>query len=219
MADINPDAWFGSYIDISVPVTDAGMPRWPGSPAVRFEPRLRMSNGDNADDTNLSLNVHTGTHIDAPSHFVPGAPTIDQVGLDTLLGPCFVADCRGTPVVTAAALEGADIPADTKRLLLKTDNVDKWGPEFDESFVGIGMDGAAWITERGIGMVGIDYLSVQPYSASDELHQHLLGADVVVLEGLNLAHVEAGHYVLVCLPLALQGLEGAPARAVLLPIP
>lgn len=205
-------------IDISTPVAPGVTPRWPGSPEIAFSPELRIADGDPADDTTITMNIHTGTHIDAPSHFVPGAPTVEQVSLERLVGPCRVVSFEGLAKIDAAALEAADIPAGTTRLLCKTDNEPRWASEvFDEDFVGFSVDGAKWLVEHGIELVGIDYLSVQPYRESDEVHHTLLGAHVVVVEGLRLGHVNPGAYSLVCLPLKLSGVEGAPARAILLP--
>lgn len=203
--------------DISVSVRPGVIPTWPGSPSPRFDRRLALANGDPADDTTLTMNIHTGTHIDAPSHFVEGGATVDAVSLETLVGPCSVVDLRGLPIIGAADLERAGIGEDATRLLFKTDNASKWSPDFDESFVGLSVDGAKWIVEHGARLVGNDYLSVQPFRESDEVHQTLLGAGVVLLEGLDLSAVEPGPYTLVCLPLKLHGVEGAPARAILFP--
>ncbi len=205
-------------IDISTPVAPGVTPRWPGSPELQFVPTLRLADGDPADDTTLRMNIHTGTHIDAPSHFVPGAPTVEQIPLGRLVGPCRVVSFEGLTTITAAALEAAAIPEGTTRLLCKTDNEARWAsPEFDEGFVGFSVDAAEWVVARGIGLVGVDYLSVQPYHESDDVHRVLLGARTVVVEGLRLGAVQPGAYTLVCLPLKLQGVEGAPARAILLP--
>jgi len=207
-----------NYIDISVPVRGEGMPTWPGSPPVQFEHRLSIQCGDNADDTTMTLSVHTGTHIDAPSHFVDGGKTLDELGLDPFIGPCQVVTCEGVPRIDVAALERANVAPDTTRLLFKTDNsLNKWSDTFDETFVGLSLEGARWVTDRGIKLVGIDYLSIQPYGESDEIHKQLLRQEVVILEGLMLGHVEPGHYDLLCLPMRLQGTEGAPARALLRP--
>ena len=205
------------WIDISHPVSPGATPTWPGSPPVEFHKRLSMSCGDNADDTTITMSVHTGTHIDAPGHFISGRETADQIPLDVFMGPCAVVSCQGVAVISAATLEAANIPSDVERLLLKTDNGSKWSPDFDEEFVGVALDGARWIADRGIGLVGVDYLSVQPFRESDDVHRTLLGAGTVVLEGLMLGHITPGKYELLCLPLRLVGVEGAPARALLRP--
>lgn len=205
-----------SYIDISVPVRDTDMPHWPGSPAVRFDRRLSLACGDNADDTTMTLSVHTGTHIDAPSHFIDGARTLEELGLEPFMGPCQVVSCEGVPRIDVAALERADIRPETTRVLFKTDNsATAWGPTFDDSFVGVDLQAARWLAERELLLVGIDYLSIQPYGDTDDVHKAILGADIAILEGLNLAEVEPGMYRLMCLPMRLVGTEGAPARALL----
>lgn len=204
-------------IDISAPIAPGSLPTWPGTPEPRFEAELRLDDGDPADDTTLHFSVHTGTHIDAPSHFVAGGKTVDLVPLDRLVGPCWVSEIRGVPALTARVLDAAGIPADTERLLVRTDNERRWGPKFDPDFVGFSLCGACWLVEHGIRLVGIDYLSVQPFRESNEVHRTLLRDEVVLLEGLQLQRAAAGRYVLVCLPLKLMGIEGAPARAILLP--
>ncbi len=205
------------WIDISVPVMPGRIPTWPRSPAIKFERRLSLAGGDNADDTTVTMSVHTGTHLDAPRHFVPGGATVDQLPLSTFTGPCQVVDCRGRAAIDALTLERAEIPENTRRLLLKTDNEHKWAPEFDESFVGVTVDGAQWLARRRLALVGIDYLSIQPYHETDQVHRAVLGAGTAILEGLTLEHVEPGPYLLMCLPIKLCGTEGAWARALLLP--
>jgi arylformamidase len=204
-------------LDISVPIQPGVTPQWPGAPKVRFDRGLSIEDGDAVDDTTLLLNIHTGTHIDAPSHFVAGAKTVDQVPLSRLIGPCEVVALPGVERIGASELAAAQIPEGTTRVLLKTDNEQKWSPEFDEDFVGLRPDGARWLVDRGIVLVGIDYLSVQPFHESNEVHHTLLTAEVVIVEGLDLSAASAGAYELVCLPLKLHGVEGAPARALLFP--
>lgn len=204
-------------IDISVLVEPGVTPQWPGSPRLRFDRTRSIANGDSVDDTTIVMNLHIGTHIDAPSHFLADAKTVDEVPLDILIGACHVVSLPEVAKVHAADLDAANIPANTSRLLIKTNNAKRWSAEFDEAFVGLSVDAAHWIVDRGIRLVGVDYLSVQPYGDSDEVHHTLLGAEVVIVEGLNLAEADPGAYVLVCLPLKLRGTEGAPARAILLP--
>ena len=205
------------WIDISVTIDPATLPSWPGSPAVRLTPIHSLSEGEEWNETELGFSVHTGTHIDAPAHFVSGGGTVDEIAPDRLCGRCLVADLTGHAVVTEAALEAAAIPPDTERLLLKTDNSRRWGPEFDPGFTGLDEGAARWVVARGIGLIGIDYLSIQAYTAPYEVHRHLLGEGVIVLEGLCLDGIEPGIFELVCLPLKLAGAEGAPARAVVRP--
>jgi len=203
------------WLDISVPVAPGRTPLWPGSPELRFEPHQAIERGDTVDDTLVTMSVHTGTHIDAPAHFLPGGQRVEDLDLEVLTGPCWVADLRGREQIAASDLEALMVPPDTRRLLLKTDNHARWGPEFDEGYTALLSDGARWVVERGIRLVGIDYLSIQAYRAPDSVHTDLLSAGVVILEGLDLAEVPGGSWELLCLPLKLVGTEAAPARALL----
>lgn len=146
---------------------------------------------------------------------------VDQLDLDKCIGPAFVAEIYDKRSITAADLEEAGIPGDCTRLLLKTDNQQYWQQgfsDFQEDFCSIDLSGARWLLARGIVLVGIDYLSIQRYHDGPEVHQELLKAEVVIIETLNLAAVDRGWYELICLPLKLEGLEGAPVRAILRPI-
>lgn len=206
------------WIDISVPVGPGLTPVWPGAPPIVFERRLDLARGDEVTDTTISFSVHTGTHIDAPAHFLCGGTNTDAIQPSRLIGPCYVADLRGQEQISADALTRAKIPTATPRVLLRTDNSDRWAATFDPGFAGLTPEAARWVVERGIELLGIDYLSVQPFEGSRAVHEALLSAGVVVLEGLDLRGVEAQTYELICLPLALVGSEGAPARAMIRPI-
>ncbi len=205
-------------VDISMPL-NASTPIWPGSPGFSSRSHLSLASGDVANATLLGLDAHCGTHVDAPRHFVASGATIDEVGLSALIGPAFVADVSGGDVVDAAALEACQVPEGTDRLLLRTDNASRPGLEhapFLEDYVALTADAARWVVRRGIRLVGIDYLSIQRYSDPPDVHEILLGAGVLILEGLDLRPVAPGRWTLVCLPLHVTGIEAAPARAVLL---
>jgi arylformamidase len=166
------------------------------------------------------MTTHTGTHVDPPRHFVHGGRTVDEVPLDRWIGSCWLADLTSVgPEIEVADLEMARIPARTERLILKTSNSDLWRthPEtFVEDYVGLSLGGAAWVVERGIRLIGIDYLSIGAMRTTNvETHQLLLGNDIVVVEGLDLSGIEAGPYELLCLPLKILGGDGAPARVAL----
>lgn len=206
------------WIDISVPVRPGQTPLWPGSVPVDFQVWSSLDEGAAAEETVLRMSVHTGTHVDAPAHFLAGGDTIEVLDPGAMLGPCRVVDCRGGSLVTRGLLDSLGIPAGTERLLLKTDNTDRWSPEFDPGYTALDPEAAAWVVERGTRLVGIDYLSIQSFRESDAVHVRLLEAGVVILEGLDLAGVEPGDYELICLPLKLVGIEGAPARAMLRPL-
>ena len=208
--------------DVSV-MLRPGMPTWPGEPGIRLELVKSMARGDPANVRTFSEGIHTGTHLDAPEHFIDGARMSEQLPLDVLVGPCVVVEVVGDPDVSAPALEalfplGRPVP---ERLLLRTRN--STGPSpvwthdtFQTGYAAIGHDAARWLVERRVRLVGVDYLSVEPFHAKEPItHRTLLGADMVLIEGLDLRRVTAGPYRLLCLPLLLQGAEGAPARVVL----
>ena len=205
--------------DVSV-VLDTTLPTWPGSPGIVTSLRSAISRGDPANVTQLSVDVHSGTHVDAPLHFVPDGATVEDMGLEPFIGPALVVDTGPAKNVTAATLAAARIPEGTERLLLRTADSpqpDMYSEPFDEAFAGLTLDGAEWLAERRPRLVGIDYLSIQRYSEPPDVHQVLLGAEVAILEGLLLAGVTPGPYELVCLPMRLANVEGAPARAILMP--
>lgn len=205
------------YLDISLTLS-TDLPRWPGSPALELRRRRDMVCGDSCNDSDLSCNLHTGTHVDAPLHFLADGADVTALALDTLIGPVVVAALPKVNAITADDLEALDLPIDTQRLLLRTRNSEGWRRgerEFRRDFVALTADAAHWVAERGIQLIGVDYLSVQRFHDGPETHIALLQAGVVILEGLNLAQVAPGDYELICLPLKLAGAEGAPARVIL----
>jgi arylformamidase len=171
------------------------------------EPVARVDDGDPADVSRLVLGTHAGTHVDPPSHFFPGGATVDALALDVLVGPVIVADLTAAGTVGRAALESLSLPDGTTRLLLKTER---------DSGALTG-DGAQWLVDRGVVLVGADTLSIEPETDAYPVHRILLGAGVVIVEALDLTGVAPGSYQLVCLPLRIAGGDGAPARAVLIP--
>jgi arylformamidase len=197
------------------------MPVWPDSTGFRLLRTQSLENGDPSNVSRLDCDVHTGTHIDAPRHFLKNGATVEQLPLDTLIGPAIVAYLPNVTEIAASDMAALSLPDGTKRLLLKTSNSALWAKQqgFDTGFVGLTADAAKWIVERGISLVGVDYLSVQKYGDGPETHLILLGAEVVILEGIDLSGAEAGQYELICLPLKITGAEGAPARAVLRQMP
>lgn len=204
-------------IDISVPIHD-DMPTWPTSIGVRVTQVEKRAAGDPANVSRLDCDVHTGTHVDAPLHFVDGGKGVDSLSLEVLNGPSYVADVRGIDAVTPAALEELPVPENTRRLLIRTDNSLWWergDTAFHEDFVALTAEAAEWVVEKDIQLVGVDYLSVQRFSDDPETHETLLSNEVVIVEGLDLSGVDSGNYELCCLPLRIVGTDGAPARAVL----
>jgi arylformamidase len=161
----------------------------------------------------LTLSTHLGTHVDAPAHFIPDGATVEALPLAALVGPCQVIDAGDGPLIEPADLEPAARGA--RRLLLKTASGSFWDePAFRQDFVALSPAASTWLVTQGILLVGIDYLSVDPYDA-DAAHRILLGAGVVVLEGLDLRAVPPGAYDLSALPLKVAGADGAPTRVVL----
>lgn len=207
-----------TVIDISVCISPS-LPVWPGSPGAALTPRMSLARGDEANVTQLDLDVHCGTHVDAPLHFVSEGESIGEIGLAPLIGPAVVVEVKDSQVIDASALEGASIPTGTERLLLRTRNSDD--PEFRTwpfrpDYAALSLDAAYWLVEAGVRLVGIDYLSIQLFHDPPDTHRVILGAGICILENLALSHVAPGTYDLMCLPLSLAGAEAAPARAVLL---
>jgi arylformamidase len=203
--------------DISLGISP-GMVVWPNNPGVELERVNRIEDGANSNVSRLALGVHTGTHLDAPVHFVPGATGVEALPLEVLVGRCLVVHLPRTRRITAADLAAAGIAANTRRLLIKTRNSAYWArgdSEFHTDFVAIDPTGAQWLVDRGLELVGVDYLSVAPWKESRPTHQILLKAGVVVVEGLNLSKIKPGRYDLTCLPLKLIGSDGSPCRAIL----
>ena len=199
--------------DISVPIRP-GMVTYEGDPDVHLERAVSIADGAAANISRLDLGVHTGTHVDAPLHFIEGAPGAETLPLDVLVGPARVVDATDvTGALDEDALRGLGLPERAERLIFKTQNSRLWErDEFSDDFVRLSGDGARYLLDRGVRLVGIDYLSV----GNEDAHHELLRAGVVPIEGLALRRVEPGLYQLVCLPLRLVGSEGAPARAVLI---
>ena len=192
---------------------------WPGDPSVNLTQPASMDRGDMFSLTRMDISAHTGTHVDAPAHFVAGGSGVDSLDLDVLIGPALVVDARSANALSADVLESLAIPAGTQRVLFRTRNSELWRAShtvFDVDYVAVLADGAAWLVEHGVRLVGVDYLSVAPFAESAPTHQILLAAGVIAVEGLNLSEIEPGAYQLVCLPLKIAGADGAPARAVLI---
>lgn len=204
--------------DISVNVSP-NLAVWPGDPQIEYHRYASIDEGSISNNTLIKMSVHAGTHIDAPFHFFNQGDTVEKIPLKILVGRAYVVDIKKYEKITANELKNAHIPARTRRLLIKTRNsnyYEKAASEFQKDFVGISADGAQFLVERGVKLVGLDYYSISPYLQTEETHQILLQAGVVILEGINLSAVSQGRYSLYCLPLKLEGIDGAPTRAILL---
>jgi arylformamidase len=204
-------------LDISLRIAE-DLPIWPTSDGFRTRHAMRLADGDPANVTVLEMDVHTGTHVEAPLHFLEDGPPLDTIELDRFVGAARVIEVAGAEV-TADALEAALSAEACDRLLIKTANSARWsagwGP-FDEEYVALTPDAAEWVVTRGVRLVGLDHLSIQRFQDDPETHRILLRAGVVILEGLNLDGVQPGEYTLVAAPIRLAGTEAAPTRALLI---
>ena len=207
-----------SIFDISLTISPK-LPVWPGDPAIRFHQLSDMDKGDTCNVTHISMSVHAGTHVDAPHHFMNNNHTVEDLDLNILTGQAYLVEFpHQVDEISFEILDGASIPVGVERLLIKTRNSEIWNrgeKEFYEEFVAINNDGADWLVQKGIKLVGVDYLSVAPFGDSEPTHRTLLASGVIALEGLNLSQVSAGYYDLYCLPLKLSNSDGAPARVIL----
>lgn len=202
--------------DISVPIRER-MPVWPGDPGVKISLALSMERGDPVNVTALAMGAHTGTHMDAPFHFLQGRETVDRLDLQVLVGPCRVFEIAAEDEIDVTHLRGLALKG-VARALFKTANSSLWASreDFYEDFVYLSPMAAKFLVQMGVRLVGVDYLSVEGFHAQGApSHLALLGAGVVILEGLNLVDVPPGDYELIALPLKIAGADGAPARAIL----
>lgn len=199
-------------LDVSVTVRPE-MPIYAGDPGVTMELAKAIDRGDPANVSRLDLGAHTGTHVDAPRHFIPDGPGASELPLDPFIGPCVVADATAaTGPLDPEVIEALGLPQDTDRILLKTSNSRLWQRDtFVPDFVSLSADGARALLDRDVRLVGIDYLSI----GDPGTHVALLGHGVSVIEGLDLRGVQPGNYFLVCLPLKIANSDGAPARTLL----
>jgi arylformamidase len=205
-------------IDVTLPIS-ADMLTWPGDPSVEILPSHRLARGDSANVSELKMGTHTGTHVDAPFHFIDGAPGVDQIPLLSLYGTAAVVDVRDVED-TIGPDEVKRVPDGARRVLFQTRNSEIWrdpSPRFPEHYVSVTPDGARALVDVGVMLVGVDFLSVEKRgSPGHPTHVTLLEAGVVIVEGLNLSDVEPGDYTIACMPLKLAGMDGAPARVFLI---
>lgn len=209
-----------NIIDVTLRISP-GLMTWPGDPPVEIVRTSRLEDGADANVSQLRLGSHTGTHVDPPAHFIPGGATIDEIPLDALMGEAIVVEVMGTGgLVEAEHLGALSIDADATRLLVKTENSRFWlepSSRFPDDFVALSESAARWLVRRRVRMVGVDFLSVERDGHPDyPVHRTLLGTGVVIVEGLDLSRVRPGRYTVVCLPLRIEGGDGAPARVVLI---
>lgn len=217
---MNPLGMWGAMriLDISLPLSES-IVTWEGQPRVRLTHVRHLASGDHATVGHVSMTLHTGTHVDAPSHHILGGASAADLALSTMVGPAIVVDLQEAASISAAELDRLDIPVGAERILFRTRNSKLWDDPahtFRRDYVGITEQGARWLVERDVRLVGTDYLSVVAWDDLVPAHRVFLAAGVVLLEGLDLRAVAPRSYTLVCLPLRLVDGDGAPARALLI---
>jgi arylformamidase len=201
--------------DISVDI-QIGMPTYPGD--AKFKSRkLKSVEEDGYEIHRLSLGNHTGTHIDAPAHFIQNGVTITELPLDILNGRARVVEIQNKKEVDLTEVQNLKLDNDF-RILLKTRNSSLWKnrKRFQKNYVYLTLDAAKYLSQNDIKLVGFDYLSLEKFGDSEHpVHRYLLGNQVIILEGLNLSDVDEGEYEMCCLPMKLTGLDAAPTRVIL----
>lgn len=208
------------WIDITVPLR-SNMVHWPGDPPVNIKRTKDMEKGDGNNLSVLSLGAHSGTHMDAPLHFIRGSSGVDRLPMDTAIGRARVIEIKDAEIIKPGELKKHNIRRG-ERILFKTANSSrKWqSKSFLEDFIYISDEAADFLAERSIKLVGVDYLSVGSYRrGGGYVHRALLGAGVWIIEGLDLSRVSPGRYELICLPLRIENGDGSPARAIVRPLP
>ena len=206
--------------DVTVPLSN-DLPTWPGDPGVEISDWRSLSNGDGANVTALNFGAHTATHVDAPAHFIEGAPKVESLDLNVLIGEAEVVAVPEDHRAISKEFVLSHCSRHATRILFKTRNSAFWNepkPEFRTDFTYLDLEAAQALVQRSVKLIGLDYLSIEKFhSEKHETHLALLSHGVIILEGLNLSGVTAGKYELICLPLRLQSNkgDGAPARVVL----
>lgn len=204
------------WIDVSVDLSD-GMVHWPGDPPVNIVRVQDLEQSDTHTLSRLTMGSHSGTHVDAPSHFLKGAASISDLAPDVLIGPARVIEIEHTEAINVDELRRHPLQPG-ERILFKTRNSALWQTttQFEPDFVYITSESAEYLAQTGIKAIGVDYLSVGGYKRDgSQVHRTLLKAGIWLIEGLDLSYVGSGDYDLICLPLKIKHGDGAPARAVL----
>ncbi|GAB7024992.1 cyclase family protein [Geotalea toluenoxydans] len=201
--------------DISQTISDK-LPAYPGDPPVRIEPVMRLDLGEPANVSAVSMCSHTGTHIDVPRHCFEDGLSVDLLPLSLLMGKVVVVEITGVTAISREQLKRLPVKGE-ERVLLKTDNSSAGAAGiYSEEAAYLTEDGAEFLLESGVKLVGIDSLSIEREDGQAKVHRLLLRNDALILEGLKLEEVPPGHYELICLPLKIADGDGAPARAVLI---
>jgi arylformamidase len=202
-------------LDVSVPLAQ-GVVTYPGNPEFEFHPIKRIADGGSSNVSRLVLGTHTGTHVDAPKHFIDDGASVEALPLNLLIGRARVVEIGKRGTITADDLIAAGLREDL-RVLFKTPNSALWNSqEFHEDYAHLSDTGARYLVDQGVKVVGIDYLSIEQFKKPGApAHKTLLSNGVIIIEGLNLSEAEPGMYEMYCLPLPVSGGDGAPARVVL----
>lgn len=204
--------------DVTLPITEQ-IPVYEGDPNVEIKIKLAFEFGDAANVSQICMGVHTGTHVDAPNHFIEGSRRVEDLDLEKLIGKCRVVEFSDN--VSAIEAKHVENLETVERVLFKTKNSQFWNDfsqGFRKDFAYIAPEAARVLIEKGVKLVGFDYLSIEKFDAeSADSHVVLLEKEVIILEGLDLRAVPAGEYELICLPMKFAGGagDGAPARTVL----
>jgi len=203
--------------DVTVPIQE-GLPVWPGEEGPTIKRTSDIDSGDKANVSLIRMVTHTGTHVDAPLHFFAKARSVDRIPLSVLCGPCLVIEKIGNGHISAGDIP--ELPSHITRVLFKTTNSTLWeNPthDFVNEYVCLEPEAAELLVRKGIQLVGMDYMSVEPPTNQENpIHRLLLGNGIVIIENLDLRNISPGEYNLVCLPLKLSGADGAPARVILI---
>ena len=206
--------------DVTVPLSNE-LPTYPGDPGIQIGEWRSLAKGDSANVSVVNFGAHTGTHVDAPAHFIEGAAKIETLPLESLIGECVVIQVPDDYLVVDEEFVSANFTPGTERVLFKTRNSAFWNetpPQFHRDFTHLNTAAATWLASNGAKLVGIDYLSIEKSkSPGHPTHVALLEKGIVIVEGLNLSDVSPGRYEVFCLPLRLRSDlgDGAPARVVL----
>jgi arylformamidase len=204
------------YWDISYPL-QPGIAVWPGDPEMQLQSMLNLANGASVNSSQITLGSHTGTHVDAPAHIIPGGQTVEWLPFQALLGPASVIDCRACPEITAEDLHSR-LPAGCRRVLIKTTVGVAGDPGSMFPYSPLTNGAAQWLIEQQVLLVGLSSPSVDVCDSEDmPVHKILLQAGIVIVERLALEGVPDGLFQLCCLPLRLVGADGSPVRAILSP--
>jgi len=209
-----------TFFDVTVPLSN-DLPTYPGDPGIEIRDWRSLAKGDSANVSTVNFGAHTGTHVDAPAHFIEGGNTVENLPLESLIGEALVVEVPDHYITIDEAFVSTNVPSGTERVLFKTRNSAFWNepnPQFHTDFTHLNVGAATWLRDQGAKLVGIDYLSIEKSkSPGHPTHIALLSKRIVILEGLNLSDVPPGRYELICLPLKLRSDlgDGAPARAVL----